>query len=112
MYLHKEGFKTILWSLLIYLIAVIGLLTYVRTFAPFVSVVLFLVLTILLIIIIAFFRVPQRHLTRGEHFIISPADGKIVVIEEVFDAEYFNDKCLQVSIFMSPFNVHLNRYCP
>lgn len=65
----------------------------------------FLILTIL-----QFFRDPSREFTKGDNFIIAPADGKVVVIEETVESEYFNDRRLQVSIFMSPVNVHINRY--
>lgn len=57
-----------------------------------------------------FFRQPSRPVTPDENLILAPADGKIVAIEEVFEPEYFKDKRLQVSIFMSPLNVHVNRY--
>ena len=56
-----------------------------------------------------FFRNPVRELTLGENTIVSPADGKVVVIEKVFEPEYLKQDCMQISIFMSPFNVHLNR---
>ncbi len=59
---------------------------------------------------VSFFRIPKRSHTSGENNIIAPADGKVVVIEEAVDNEYFKTKRLQVSIFMSPFNVHVNRY--
>lgn len=59
---------------------------------------------------ISFFRIPKRTHTSGDNNIIAPADGKVVVIEEVVDTEYFKTKRLQVSIFMSPLNVHVNRY--
>jgi phosphatidylserine decarboxylase len=62
-----------------------------------------------LLFIISFFRIPSRKLTIGPQSIIAPADGKVVVIEETNDEEYFHDKRLQVSIFMSPANVHVNR---
>jgi phosphatidylserine decarboxylase len=62
-----------------------------------------------LLFLISFFRVPNRKLTTGDNEIICPADGKVVVIEEMVDEEYFKDKRLQVSIFMSPANVHQNR---
>lgn len=55
-----------------------------------------------------FFRIPARTHTTGENLVIAPADGKVVVIEEVYEPEYFKDKRLQVSIFMSPLNVHQN----
>lgn len=64
----------------------------------------------LLITILQFFRHPSRKHTLGENLIIAPADGKVVVIEETNEHEYFKDRRLQVSIFMSPVNVHVNRY--
>ena len=63
-----------------------------------------------LIIILQFFRNPKRTFILNEDQILSPVDGKVVVIEEVYEAEYFKDKRIQVSIFMSPINVHVNRY--
>ncbi|MBC7508392.1 MAG: phosphatidylserine decarboxylase family protein, partial [Ferruginibacter sp.] len=59
--------------------------------------------------VVAFFRLPFRNMTHGESKIICPADGKVVVIEEAYEPEYFQEKRLQVSIFMSPINVHVNR---
>lgn len=59
-------------------------------------------------LIIQFFRVPNRTCVYGENDIMCPADGKVVVIEEVEESEYFNDRRIQVSIFMSPLNVHAN----
>jgi phosphatidylserine decarboxylase len=59
--------------------------------------------------IVWFFRIPARNFTRGAQLVVAPADGKVVVIEETFEPEYFKDKRLQVSIFMSPLNVHVNR---
>ncbi len=64
----------------------------------------------LLIIILQFFRNPKRYTKQDDNHIIAPVDGKVVVIEEVFEKEYFKDKRLQVSIFMSPINVHVTRY--
>jgi len=63
----------------------------------------------LLLFLISFFRIPNRILTVNDNQIICPADGKVVVIEETFDTEYFKDKRIQVSVFMSPANVHVNR---
>ncbi|MCF8321855.1 MAG: phosphatidylserine decarboxylase family protein [Flavobacterium sp.] len=65
---------------------------------------------LILIIILQFFRNPKRNFILNENQILSPVDGKVVVIEEVFEAEYFKDKRIQVSIFMSPINVHVTRY--
>jgi phosphatidylserine decarboxylase len=71
--------------------------------------ILFLIISLaLLLFIISFFRIPSRKLTIDEGLVIAPADGKVVVIEEAIDDEYFKGKRLQVSIFMSPLNVHVN----
>ncbi len=60
-------------------------------------------------LIVFFFRIPDREIERDANLVLAPADGKIVVIKEVFEKEYFNDNRLQVSIFMSPLNIHQNR---
>jgi phosphatidylserine decarboxylase len=65
---------------------------------------------LILIIILQFFRNPKRNFVLNESQILAPVDGKVVVIEEVYEGEYFKDKRLQVSIFMSPINVHVTRY--
>jgi len=65
---------------------------------------------VVLIIILQFFRNPKRIAIRNSDHIIAPVDGKVVVIEEVYEGEFFKDKRLQVSIFMSPINVHVTRY--
>ena len=74
------------------------------------ALIIFLVSLFFLLFIISFFRIPNRVLTADDNKIICPADGKVVVIEETVDIEYFKDKRLQVSIFMSPLNVHVTRY--
>jgi phosphatidylserine decarboxylase len=68
-----------------------------------------LVFFLLWLWIVWFFRIPNRVMTQGSNLVIAPADGKVVVIEETTETEYFKDKRLQVSIFMSPLNVHVNR---
>jgi phosphatidylserine decarboxylase len=65
---------------------------------------------VLLGLILQFFRNPKRHTTLSDHTAVSPVDGKVVVIEEVFEKEVFQDKRIQVSVFMSPLNVHVTRY--
>ena len=65
----------------------------------------------LLILILQFFRNPKRTTPQDDSLLYAPVDGKVVVIEEVYEKEFFNDKRLQVSIFMSPINVHVTRYC-
>lgn len=109
MTIHKEGYKTIVIAAIGF--AVVNLLSfYFISFAvPLLSWLIFLVTLSLLLFVISFFRVPSRTLTIDDGKIISPCDGKVVVIEEAFDNEYFNGKRLQISIFMSPANVHVNR---
>ena len=109
MTIHKEGYKSILITAIIF--AVINLLSFyfISYSMPWLSWVIFIITLGLLLFIMSFFRVPNRQLTKGEGLVICPADGKVVVIEEVFDEEYFKDKRLQISVFMSPANVHQNR---
>jgi len=109
MKIHKEGYRTIFISIVI--VAVINLLTlfFVSPAFPKTGWVIMLATTGLLIFILSFFRIPKRTHAEGEDIIVSPCDGTVVVIEEVDADEYFNDRRLQVSIFMSPLNVHVNR---
>ena len=65
---------------------------------------------VMLVLVLQFFRNPKRNLNISEDHVVSPVDGNVVVIEEVFEKEFFNDKRLQVSVFMSPINVHVTRY--
>lgn len=105
---HKEGGKIILIATT--LTVVITLL------APELSTIEWLVKSaqiltlVLLILILQFFRNPNRSIQANDSIILAPVDGKVVVIEEVFEEEYFKDKRIQVSIFMSPINVHVTRY--
>ena len=109
MTIHKEGFKTItITGILFLLINLISFFTISASY-PILAIVVFVATLGLFLFIISFFRVPNRTLITGEKLVVAPADGKVVVIEEIFDTEYFNDKRLQISIFMSPANVHQNR---
>ncbi len=109
MYIHREGFKTIfVIACLLGLINVLSFL-FLSPLIPWLSIVLLLLSLIFLVFIISFFRMPIRTLTIDAQGIICPADGKVVVIEEVVDQEFFMGKRIQVSIFMSPANVHVNR---
>jgi phosphatidylserine decarboxylase len=109
MTIHKEGYKSILISAILF--AVINLVSFyfISFHLAWLSWVIFFLTLGLLLFIISFFRVPRRQLMLGSNLVVCPADGKVVVIEEVYDEEYFKDKRLQVSIFMSPANVHQNR---
>jgi phosphatidylserine decarboxylase len=109
MTIHKEGYKTILISAMIFGVINLASFYYLSFYYPWLSWFITVATLILLLFIISFFRVPSRNMSIGEKLVVSPADGKVVVIEEIFDQEYFKDKRLQVSIFMSPANVHQNR---
>ena len=106
---HKEGGKIIListFSFTVLLLATPYIFSNIWILKGIQIVLLFL-----LIMVLQFFRNPKRHLEVNDYQITAPVDGKVVVIEEVFEPEYFKDKRLQVSIFMSPINVHVTRYC-
>ncbi len=104
---HKEGAKSILITLL--LTVVILFATDYITIA-WLRIALIVLAIALLILVLQFFRNPKREVDNSDNHILAPVDGKVVVIEEVFEPEYFNDKRLMVSIFMSPINVHVTRY--
>ena len=109
MKIHKEGYPTILVTTII--VAVILLLTVLLIMPryPIIGWIIAVGITGLLIFILSFFRIPNRNYTESDDVIIAPCDGTVVVIEEVEADEYFKDKRLQLSIFMSPLNVHVNR---
>jgi phosphatidylserine decarboxylase len=109
MTVHKEGYKTIAIAALAFALINLPSFYFISGGAFWLSGLIFLVTLAVLLFLISFFRVPNRKLTVGDNLIICPADGKVVVIEEAFDEEYFKAKVLQVSIFMSPANVHQNR---
>ncbi|MFT3826543.1 MAG: phosphatidylserine decarboxylase family protein [Chitinophagaceae bacterium] len=109
MTIHKEGYKSILITAVLFAIINLASFYFISFSLPWLSWLIFIVTLGLLLFIMSFFRVPKRTLTIGENSIVCPADGKVVVIEEVFDEEYFKDKRLQLSVFMSPANVHQNR---
>ncbi len=105
---HKEGFKIIFIALVI----VIGLSLLANVFVedPTFRGGVIIALIIILLLVLQFFRNPKRNFLVHPDYVISPVDGKVVVIEEVFEKEYFNDQRLQVSVFMNPINVHVTRY--
>ena len=105
---HKEGFKIIIAAFFIMILIALGAeylidLVYLKKGIQVLALVL-------LLVVLQFFRNPKRATPKNDKHIIAPVDGKVVVIEEVFEKEYFKDTRLQVSIFMSPINVHVTRY--
>jgi len=105
---HKEGYKIIFFSALIVVVSLLLIENYVPYFWLQKS--LMLLFLAFFILVLQFFRNPKRNSSGKNDFIIAPADGKVVVIEEVEEKEYFKDKRRQISIFMSPLNVHVTRY--
>lgn len=105
---HKEGQKIIIATFFIVCVAVLVSQFYVDT--VWLRLALQIVSLVFLILILQFFRNPKRKVVKNFDEILAPVDGKVVVIEEVEENEYFKDKRLQVSIFMSPINVHVTRY--
>ena len=105
---HKEGFKIIIAAFFITTLMALGAeylidLVYIKKGIQVLALVL-------LVVVLQFFRNPKRATPKNDRHVIAPVDGKVVVIEEVFEKEYFKDNRLQVSIFMSPINVHVTRY--
>lgn len=105
---HKEGAQSILLGTCITAIVLLVSDNLIDT--SWIKMTIQIIAIVFLIIILQFFRNPKRTFILNEDQILSPVDGKIVVIEEVYEGEYFKDKRLQVSIFMSPINVHVTRY--
>lgn len=105
--IHREG-KNIIINAFITIIALILLFI---IFVPiYLSIFLIFIFSIIFFLVVWFFRFPFRSFIKNNKYIYAPADGKIVAIEPVFENEYFKDQRLQVSIFMSPLNVHVNFY--
>jgi phosphatidylserine decarboxylase len=105
---HKEGTQSILLGTVFTAVVFLASDHFIQT--EWIKMTIEIVTLLLLITILQFFRNPKRTVEINENHIIAPVDGKVVVIEEVYEGEYFKDKRLQVSIFMSPINVHVTRY--
>ncbi len=109
MKIHKEGYNSIATATLAAAVLLIGTNYFfpVQTIFHYLG---YIALLVCWIIVVRFFRMPFRELIEDSDIALCPADGTVVAIEEVFVDEFFNDKRLQVSVFMSPNNVHVNRY--
>jgi phosphatidylserine decarboxylase len=109
MKIHREGYRILMVAAII--LSLLNLLIYRLTGMVEVTKVIIAGLSfVIFLFVLYFFRSPERKIVPDTGVIVAPADGKVVAIEEVEDSEYFGDRRLQVSIFMSPLNVHLNRY--
>lgn len=107
MTLHREG-KTILLTAIVIVLAINALVAYFLPEQVYIREAVVVITAVFYLLLVQFFRVPKRVTPINPQDIIAPADGKVVVIEEAVESEYFKDKRRQVSIFMSPINVHIN----
>lgn len=107
MSIHKEGRSILSFLLIVLLLINIGL-NYFNTPEPFLYL-SYLSSTVFFLLVLQFFRSPAIEINVNPKHVLAPADGKVVVIEETEETEYFNEKRIQISIFMSPLNVHINR---
>ena len=109
MTIHREGYRYIIIATILW----IGIEWVCNHYIPgslfWLTALITFVLFLVWFWVVAFFRLPSRNFVHGENKIISPADGKVVVIQETYEPEYFKHNCLQISVFMSPINVHVNR---
>lgn len=104
---HKEGIPSLL------LVTILWIILHLALGNPSMSmlqILIDLIFGFLFIVVLQFFRNPIRKFISDDNYIIAPADGKVVVIENVFEPEFLQTECKQISIFMSPINVHINRY--
>lgn len=108
---HKEGGKIILIATSATVVIFLLSHKFALPSMPWLEKAIQVITLIFLLLILQFFRNPNRRIAPNDKVVLAPVDGKVVVIEEVFEEEYFKDKRLQVSIFMSPVNVHVTRYC-
>jgi len=106
---HKQGIPSLIIAIL-FAVIVNAITFFFFNDCQIVKIIGYVISAFVVLIIVQFFRSPARNWVQREGDIISPADGTVVVIEEVEETEYFNEKRLQVSVFMSPVNVHINRY--
>jgi phosphatidylserine decarboxylase len=107
MKIHKEGLKVI--PIAFFTIAVIDVIIYIFLQDFLIFYFLMAASLVLAVLVVYFFRVPRRRVIKNDSHVLAPADGKVVEVKEVFENEYFKDTRIQISIFMSPLNVHQNR---
>ncbi|GAB4249162.1 MAG: phosphatidylserine decarboxylase family protein [Vicingaceae bacterium] len=105
---HKEGYPTLL--LVLVLVLILNAIAFFVVESKWLDMAIYIFSALLLITVLQFFRNPSRKQVTDDLLILSPADGKVVVIEEVEEQEYLKEKRRQISVFMSPVNIHMNRY--
>ena len=109
MKIHKEGYRILAVTFIMFLAILLAEHIYLKDY-PIIFQLSTILFTVMYILVIRFFRVPIFKIETNENHILCPANGKVVVIEEVEETEYFKDRRLQISVFMSPNDVHVNRY--
>lgn len=92
------------------LLIIVNLVAYTFIFEPWIRITILVISILLFFLVVQFFRNPKRNTELSDIHVVAPVDGKVVVIEEVFEKEYFKDQRLMVSVFMSPINVHVTRH--
>lgn len=107
MHIHREGYKISFITVICFVILTVLIMLFANTIW---KIILELLIFAVSFIIIRFFRIPNRELVTNPSKIISSADGTIVVVEKVFENEFLKEDCIQISTFMSPNNIHVNRY--
>jgi phosphatidylserine decarboxylase len=110
MTIHKEGYASLAITIIVLTVINIAANVFINPDYSWINTGILAISVVLFLIVLQFFRSPSRSITKNEKYIIAPADGKVVVIEETTETEVLKDRRIQVSIFMSPFNVHVNRY--
>ena len=105
---HKEGYRIIINTFLLVTFFAVVAEYFIST--NWIKMLIQITALVLFVLVLQFFRNPKRVTLKNDQQLISPVDGKVVIIQEVFEKEYFKDQRLQVSIFMSPLNVHVTRY--
>ena len=105
---HKEGYRIIINTFLLVTFFAVVAEYFIST--NWIKMLIQITALVLFVLVLQFFRNPKRVTLKNDQQLISPVDGKVVIIQEVFEKEYFKDQRLQVSIFMSPLNVHMTRY--
>lgn len=110
MTIHKEGYASLAIAAIVLTVINIAANVFISPDYSWIHTSILAISIVLFLIVLQFFRSPSRSLTKNEKYIIAPADGKVVVIEETTETEVLKDRRIQVSIFMSPFNVHVNRF--
>jgi phosphatidylserine decarboxylase len=108
MTIHREGIASIILAI-VFGIIVNAATYYLTPNTEWVKILGYVLSGLILVIVLQFFRLPIFPIQQNDAIVLCPADGKVVVIEEVYEAEYFKDQRIQVSVFMSPINVHVNR---